>query len=479
MSGGHRLNPRSLRYRVLVVVVAIVLVPLLVVWCSGVSEGSEVARLRERLRDVAQLAAQTAPVELEALARQEGVRLRVVDGKGMVWVDHDYAEDPRWLDEIREPFVWGPEGMPRLAAVDPSLGPLATRAEVLQAGTEPLSECRVAASARLLMCYATIRRPDGQVVHVMIGSTRALRSLYEDRFQLAALTSMVLSAGILLALWVGWRMVRPIESLRDQVVARAGGDASTAPVVLERSDELGDLARAFNELLASLDRRNQSNAAFAADLAHELKNPVAAVRAAAEALASDRPVEGSRKDRLERVLTDASARMTAVVDRFLELARAEAGLQDAPRESVALLSLVQALVEPLRSDSRFEGVAFAVEGEDVSVQVVPERMETAVRNLLHNAATFAMKGTTHRVDVSVRALGEWAVLVVHDSGPGIAADDVGRVFDRYFTTRDGGTGLGLALTRAIVEAHGGRVVARSPGGAEFTVRLPIAGPAAR
>ena len=266
-------------------------------------------------------------------------------------------------------------------------------------------------------------------------------------------------------------MVGPIENLRDQVVERAEGRARGTPVRLDRNDELGDLARAFNELLDTLEQRNRSNAAFAADLAHELKNPVAAVRAAAEALDSDRPVEGSRKERLQRVLADASRRMTTVVDRFLELARAEAGLHGAERERVDLDELVAALVAPLRGDPRFEGVQFEVSGQAGAVDGVPERLETALRNLLHNAGEYAAPEGWVRVTLQVSEVGE-ARVAVRDSGPGIPADDLPRVFDRYFTTRDGGTGLGLALTKAIVEAHGGHIGAASPGGAEFVVTLP-------
>lgn len=469
----HRLNPRSLRYRALVVVVAVVMVPLVTVWCSGISEDTEVRRLEGRLAESVGRAAVSPPDQLASVARAEGVRLRVVDHDGQVLADHDYAEDPRWLDELRDPLVWGPGDGPRLEEHDRLRGPLGQRLSVLQATVTPTARCEVASGQRLLLCAATVRRDDGRVVHLLIGSSRALRSLYEDRFQLAALTSLVLAAGIALALWVGWRMVRPIESLRDQVVERAEGRARATPVRLPRNDELGDLARAFNELLDTLEDRNRSNAAFAADLAHELKNPVAAVRAAAEALDSERPVEGRRKERLQRVLADASRRMTTVVDRFLELARAEAGLQGAEREPVDLAALVEALVAPLRGDPRFDGVRFEVEleGEGAEVTGVPERLETALRNLLHNAGSFAAPEGWVRVALSTRD--DAAVVVVADSGPGIPADDLPKVFDRYFSTRDGGTGLGLALTKAIVEAHGGHIVAESPAGASFTVVLPM------
>jgi two-component system sensor histidine kinase ChvG len=323
---------------------------------------------------------------------------------------------------------------------------------------------------RLLVCTAAVRTPDGTVVHAMAGSRRLVRSLYEDRFQLAALTSVVLAVGILLALWIGWRMVRPIESLRDQVVARAGGQASTQPVHLPRNDELGDLARAFNELLTSLEDRNQSNAAFAADLAHELKNPVSAVRAAAEAMASDRPVEGNRKERLQRVLADASSRMEVVVDRFLELARAEAGLQGSEREAVDVLALAEAVATPFAADARYPTTTVSVDGTHQTVHAVPERLETALRNLIANGMAFA--GADGRVAVVVTKVEDRVRITVTDSGPGIADEDLPQVFDRYFSKREGGTGLGLALTKAIVEAHGGRIHVSSPGGARFTISLP-------
>jgi len=470
-SESHRLNPRSLRYRALVIVVAVVVFPLIWVWSSGFSESSEARSLKAALAEA--VLAIPRGEAAEEVARSRQLRVRVLTPDGEVLVDADHAE-ARWRAGLGSPLLWGPSGPPRLEAMDDALGPLRLRPEVLQADVDPKPRCDVRDADRLLVCTAAIRTVDGRVVHAMAGSRRLVRSLYEDRFQLAALTSVVLAVGILLALWIGWRMVRPIESLRDQVVARAGGQASTAPVHLPRQDELGDLARAFNELLASLEARNQSNAAFAADLAHELKNPVAAVRAAAEAMDSDRPVEGSRKERLQRVLADASSRMEVVVDRFLELARAEAGLQGAEREEVDVLALAEAVAAPFAADERYAGVSLTVDGQSLQVAAVPERLETAIRNLIANAMAFA--GDGGRVAVTVSEVDRGVRLTVTDSGPGIDAEDLPHVFDRYFSKRDGGTGLGLALTKAIIEAHGGRIEATSPSGARFTISLPAAKP---
>ncbi len=471
-----RADPRSLRYRALVVVVAVVVLPVVWVWVAGMYESGSQGNLRTTLYEAATLAADTldAGGDLDAIADRYRVWIRVLDADGRHAGTWDHAVPMNWLEPMADPF-YGPDGMPNMADSDADLPPLLEREEVKAATEEPAAKCRVVERELLLVCSAAQRTRSGHLVYVQRGSPRVVRSLYEERFQLAALSLVVLVVGILLALWLGWRMVGPIENLRDQVVARTRGPVSTEPVVLSRSDELGELAQAFNELLRALEARNQSNAAFAADLAHELKNPVAAVRGAAEAMAGDRPVDGRRKERLQRVLIDSSARMELVVNQFLDLARAEAGLPDNEREPVALRTLALAMAEPLSHDARFEAVTFAVHGDEVSVDAVPERLETALRNVLLNAATFAGSGGNVTVTVRVEAGG--VELLVDDTGPGVSEHDLPRLFDRYFTTRDGGTGLGLPLTKAIIEAHGGRIEARNlpQRGARFAVWLPTAG----
>jgi signal transduction histidine kinase len=466
-------NPRSLRYRVLLVVVVIVVLPLVWVWMLGTFEvGDEV--LQTRLLLAATEHAERAVLagkSLDKVAHEHEVHLRVLSAEGAVLLDLDETDERSLLSPFAEPF-YGPSGPPRLSRVDRALPPLPQRPEVLASVQGPDARCEVAEEGKIFVCSAARTLSDGRVVHVMRGQARLVRSLYEQRFQLTALTLLVLIIGISVALVLGWRMVVPIEQLRDQVVARTQGRVSTEPVVLDRPDELGELATAFNQLLQAIEERNKANTAFAADLAHELKNPVAAVRAAAEALAADRPVEGERLVRLQRVLADSSRRMEVVVHQFLELARAEAGLPGADRERCDLHAMVSHLAEAVRGDERYSGVSMEVVGEPAHVLVVPERLETAVRNLLANACHHSQG----RVRVVVRPKEGGVELTIQDDGPGISPEVLPQLFTRYQSHRAGGTGLGLSMTKAIVEAHGGHIVAESiPGqGAIFRVFLPPA-----
>ncbi len=197
---------------------------------------------------------------------------------------------------------------------------------------------------------------------------------------------------------------------------------------------------------------------------------MAAVRAAADSLAADRPVEGVRRERMTRILGDSTHRMQVVIDRFLDLARAEAGLLATEREPVELHTLLEVLAQSIRSDTRFAHLSIDVWVPPCTVLAAPERLETALRNLVGNASSYAEE----RVEVIGQADEHRITIVVRDDGPGIPTADLGRIFRRYYTTRDTGTGLGLALVRAIVEAHGGSIeVSSIPGeGAVFTVTLP-------
>ncbi len=472
-------HPRSLRLRAIAVVVAVALAPLLFVALTswlGVGGGDGLLR---SVRESAALAAAavdggdegTWEQELTEIARDQRMRIRLADAAGQILVDVDYQErgllrDPVEMATLRD-----------MRDVDLALGPLAERPEVIEARQQGISaDCRTTDGAESLVCHAvrTVNAGDTRIVYVQDSAGRSIRSLYDERYALARLTLFVLPLALLLALWLGWRLVRPVEDLRAQLLAGAQRAAPGARLALRRGDEFGDLAAAFNALMARLEERSRANEAFVADLAHEFKNPVASIRAVAERLESG-PADPERTARLARVLDDSSRRLERLLDQFLALARAEAGLENEERATVDVGALLRGLVEG--HAGRLTGVEFHRElSDDLMVEAVPHGLEAALRNLLDNAVSFAAGGN---VWVSASASAGGVHVSVADDGPGIPAGERDKVFDRFFTTRGGqrGTGLGLSLVRAVIEAHGGTVWVEGgeEGGAAFHLRLPAAG----
>jgi signal transduction histidine kinase len=473
------------------VVAFVVAAPLIFVWVSDVVDRTVGRRMKvnvtECAENTAELLSDTSEIfdesevtnDLDAIAWRYGTRIRVTQSSGTVIHDRDHAGGSslvRWIAE----WVLRPDEPPTLREYDSSLPPVDERWEVQEATLlRPAQTCGYSKDGKLLVCSAALRvdHQDGdyQVIYVQQASRRATRTLYDVRYHLLRMSIFTLLMGLLVALWIGTRLVRPIEDLQSQILARASAPHGAVPVKLERDDELGDLAKAFNELLGALDQRSRANEAFVVDLAHEMKNPVAAIRACSEAM--EGKVDEQRAKRLSRVLADSSRRLDELVTRFLELARAEAGLHDQQREQVQVHALVNGIVETLAGDERYQSIAFRIEGETAIVEGVSSQLETALRNVIDNAASFADDGGS--VEVAITTRNDSIEVRVTDSGPGIEEKDLPRVFDRFYTTRAGqrrGTGLGLALCRAVIEAHGGTISAESPkkGGATFVIRLPVA-----
>lgn len=468
-------HPRSLRLRAIAVVVLVALSPLVFVALTrvlGVGGSEDLVHGVREAAERAEAAVEAQPPErwdeaLTAIAREQRARIRLLDDQGQVLLDVDYQEGIRAGRVDLSLFQ-------DMESVDRSLGPLMERPEVTEAReTGASSDCRTTDGAEKLVCHAVrvVEVRGASLVYVQDSAPRSIRSLYEERYVLARLTLFVLPLALALALWLGWRLVRPVEDLRAQLLNRAREAAPGARLELQRGDEFGDLAAAFNVLMARLEQRSRANEAFVADLAHEFKNPVASIRAVAESLESG-PSNPERTARLARVLDDSSRRLERLLDQFLALARAEAGLEDEERSEVSLDALVGGLAEA--HGGGMTGVEFHLDlEEDLRVLAVPHGLEAAVRNLLDNAASFSAGGN---VWVSARRDDRWVLLAVADDGPGIPAAERDRVFDRFYTTRGGkrGTGLGLSLVRAVIEAHGGSVwvADRRGGGAEFHLRLP-------
>lgn len=470
---------RSLRVRAFLVAVMVAVLPLGIIAAASLIETGIGDRLLDEVELAAREAADTFEPQhgdaLDDVSARFGVRLRIVDRSGSVLVDRDH-HDTGASTALGDVFM-GPDGSPTLAQLDLERGPLFERAEIASAlAGQPARGCESSPGGKLLECHAAVPIVrDGAVIgaaHAQDGSRRAIRALYDLRYQLLKLTLIIVPCAIALGWWLGWRMVRPIERLRAQALAQVERLSRGTELELPRRDEFGDLAAALNRLIAEIRGHARAHEAALADLAHELKSPVAAIRAAAEALL-DGPAELERTRKLAGVVSGAGERLDRLVHQFLELARAEAGLAGEPRELVDLAALAKGIVESLGSDPRCSAITLDVEvdGDLATLHGVPARLESALRNLLDNACSFARS----RVRVRVRA-GEAIVVEVEDDGPGIPQSELAHVFERFYSKRvaDRGSGLGLALVRAIAEAHGGSAHVRSVEGegSTFAIELP-------
>ncbi len=306
---------------------------------------------------------------------------------------------------------------------------------------------------------------------------RILSDLYALRLDIVRLSLGAIATAAVLSLLVSATITVPVRRLRSQALAildpRGRLRGTIAPQ--RRRDEIGDLSRSLGELTQRLERHIGLVESFASDVSHEFKNPLAAIRSAAELAAGTADAE-ERRALLSMVLDDV-ARMERLLRGVREISRIDAGDPGAEEARVDLVAAAAQVVEGFRA--RLPGVRFAVSGEQAFVAADPGRIAQALANLVDNAASFSPQGAT--VGVSVRADGAVAVVRVTDEGPGIAEKDKARIFDRFFSDRpdrEAGAhaGLGLAIVKAIVEGRGGSVEASNlPGrGACIEIRLPRA-----
>jgi two-component system OmpR family sensor kinase len=296
--------------------------------------------------------------------------------------------------------------------------------------------------------------------------------------QIAGIVAAVL-ASLLFAALLAWYFSRPIRALRSAFEAAAAGDLAPrfgpAP---KGSDELSDLGRDFDRMSGQLRALMDGQRRLLHDVSHELRSPLARLQAAV-GLAHQQPDKVANS--LERIERE-SIRMDKLVGELLTLSRLEASPGVVRREPLDLTELVDAIV----ADARFE---VAQAGNDAQPRITvdaaeplpvegdPDLLWSAIENVVRNAVKHGARGGL--VEVVLRAESGMALVEVRDRGPGIAPDDLPAIFEPFFragASRTGvdGHGLGLAIARRVVQAHGGEIAAanRRDGGLRVTITLP-------
>ena len=314
-----------------------------------------------------------------------------------------------------------------------------------------------------------------------VGDSRAAR---RDATIAGALVALLV--GVALAAWLSRSIARPIAAVSAASSELAAGRFGTRVELPRRGsqpEETRALTDGFNAMSEAIERYEGERKAMVADVAHELRTPLAAMRLRLEALEDGLVPLSQAEVRRLRGHTDLLARL---VDDLRLLSLADAGRLTLEPVVVDLAAWFAHATETARDGLRARGIGLVASGpsEPMSLRVDPQRMTQVLHNLIDNAARYAPAESAVEVALSVAA--DEARLTVRDRGPGIAEGELETIFDRFVTgaRRDvrgaSGSGLGLAIVRTLAELHGGRVEVRNlamgeGGGAAFTVVLPRGG----
>lgn len=297
------------------------------------------------------------------------------------------------------------------------------------------------------------------------------------RRALIAATLIAVATAALVSLLVAARIARPITSIvRAARRVAAGHYAERVPV--DEPGELGDLAMSFNEMAVSLEATERRRLQLVGDVAHELRTPLATLDGYLEGL-EDGVVEPGPAT--WGLLRSETARLTRVVNDLAELWRAEARQLPLRIEAVDVAAVARAVGEGMAPTAAARGVALGLPDGSAMAAADRDRVAQILANYLANALRHAPGGT--RVTVTAGPRGDMVRLSVADEGPGLAADQLEAVFERFYrvdparSRAAGGAGIGLAIVRALAEAMGGQAWAESGGpgrGAVFHAELPAA-----
>jgi two-component system sensor histidine kinase ChvG len=379
------------------------------------------------------------------------------------------AAGPDWQPDVREEL--------RLTGADQSreMPPYIRRTQddrLLVTVSEPVVRNRHAAGIVLLTREA--REVDDSLVAV--------------RLSILALFGLALALTFLLSWYLSLTIARPILRLAraaEQMREGQGRAGAVADALLARHDEVGELARSLAASARALWDRMDAIERFAADVAHEIKNPLTSIRSAIETLRRiDDPV---KQRRLLGIIGGDVARLDRLISDISDASRIDAELSRQATEPVDLAPILTTLVE-LDEATRTDGqprIALAPPEGSVVVQAVEGRVVQVLRNLIANAQSFSPRDG--RIGLAAREVNGMVEISVEDDGPGIPEANLEHVFDRFYSERPQGedfgqhSGLGLSISRQIVEALRGRITVenRRDGrgqvrGARFVVRLPRA-----
>lgn len=278
---------------------------------------------------------------------------------------------------------------------------------------------------------------------------------------------VALLIGVIMSVVMAGTIVRPIRRLADAAenVRNREGGRSTIPDFSKRNDEIGDLSAVLADMTAALYDRIDANEHFAADVAHEIKNPLSSISSAVESM--PRAKDQETRDKLLGILQDDVRRMDRLISDISQASRLDAQLSRAPVEPVELASLLSALIEIFtETRENMPKIRLDISPHERFIVMGGEgRIGQVMRNLLENAASFSPPGGM--ITVSLKRSGRDVQVIIEDEGPGIPEENLETIFERFYTERPHGeafgrhSGLGLSISRQITQAYGGSLTAEN------------------
>ncbi|MBO0346495.1 sensor histidine kinase [Roseibium sp. CAU 1637] len=361
----------------------------------------------------------------------------------------------------------------------------------------PASVVRVSSRGELIVSVAVPIQRFRAVLGSLLLSTQGgdIDAIVQaERIAILRVFLVAATVTILLSILLAGTIAGPVRRLAAAAERVRMGSTSRdeIPEFADRQDEIGHLAQAFRDMTHALYNKIEAIEQFAADVAHELKNPLTSLRSAVETLPLAK--SDNARERLMEVIQHDVRRLDRLISDISDASRLDAELARAQAETFDLADLLRGLVEAANERTREEGAeviltiadgpgdkAFWVAGHDT-------RLSQVFANLLDNARSFSPTDGTVRIGLARES--KRLRITVDDDGPGIRAEDTNRIFERFYTDRPDGegfgnnSGLGLSISRQIIEAHGGRITAENrfelnkktgesvTSGARFNITLP-------
>ena len=437
---------------------------------------------------------------LVQIGKEQTMRLRMFDAEGRLWADSftldqpaftfDDSGDKPWQEDLARALDRTVDTVVGADPIPDYVEPEETRAnawpELERARSENLSQIQLrdAPDGTPVINAAA---PVGLLGATLLTTRKATDirdNVREARSTLGMAVGLAMLISILLSLYMARTIAQPLRMLAKAAIrVRLGRDRQVeVPRLPERRDEIGLLARAVSDMTEALRHRIDAVESFAADVAHEIKNPLASLRSAMESLS--RVEDPDLRKQLTDIATHDVRRIDRLVTEISDASRIDAEMSRAVFERIDLGTLVSNILGSRedRAENAGHVIRFDPPAKPAIVSGVPARIERVIENLLDNAVSFSSSDGT--VTIAINRDAEFYALTICDEGPGIPADQREQVFRRFHSVRpeeeDFGqhSGLGLAIARTIAEAHDGTLTAhgRSDGrdGACMRFELPVA-----